>query len=76
MKETGWDDFYSSSVCVRCGQDKGAFTMSRFNTDRICMACQEKEKSHPNYQGAVEAELVAVKSGNMNFEGIGKPSDL
>ena len=50
--------------------------MSIFNKDRICMVCKEKEKAHPDYQKAVDAELQAVKSGNMNFAGIGKPADL
>jgi len=69
-------DFYDSPECKRCGKDKGAFTMSRFNTDRICMDCQEKEKAHPDYPKAVEAELAQCKQGNYNFEGIGKPADL
>lgn len=50
--------------------------MSRFNTQMICDECEIKEKAHPEYQTAKEAELRAVKSGNMNFEGIGKPFGL
>ena len=70
------DDFYNSSECVRCGKNVGAFTMSRFNLDRICMGCQEIEKAHPDYQQAVDAELKEIQAGNMNFVGIGKPADL
>jgi len=40
------------------------------------MECEDKEKAHPLYQKAVEAESAAVRQGNYNFEGIGKPADL
>jgi hypothetical protein len=50
--------------------------MSRFNTDEICMECEEKEKKHPDYPRAVKAEAAAVRAGNYNFPGIGKPADL
>jgi hypothetical protein len=42
----------------------------------ICDDCEDKEKKHPAYAKAVKAELNAVKSGNYNFLGIGKPRDL
>jgi hypothetical protein len=45
--------------------------MSRFNTQEICLECEEKEKQHPRYKEAVERELEAVKNGNYNFRGIG-----
>lgn len=64
------------SVCVRCGATNGVTTMSKFNTDIICMECKEKERKHPKYAEADAAELAAVKAGNYNFEGIGKPADL
>jgi len=53
--------------------------MSRFNTDEICCgdkSCVTKECNHPKYVEAANAELDAVKSGDMNFPGIGKPADL
>ena len=50
--------------------------MSRFNTERICMACSAKEKKHPRYQEAVDAEMEAIRCGNYNFQGIGRPADL
>jgi hypothetical protein len=62
--------------CVRCGATRGAFTTSMFNTDSICLSCKAKEEAHPQYQAAVDAESAAVRSGNFNFRGIGKPADL
>ena len=50
--------------------------MSRFNTDIICDPCEKLERAHPKYREAQEAELAAVKAGNYNFPGIGKPADL
>lgn len=50
--------------------------MSRFNTDAICLDCNAKEKRHPKYPEAEAAELEAVRSGDYNFPGIGKPDDL
>jgi len=62
--------------CDRCSGTEKAFTMSFFNTDWICEDCDEKEKKHPDYPKAKEAELKAIKQGNFNFEGIGLPEDL
>ena len=50
--------------------------MSMFNTEEICMECKEKERKHPMYETAREADRQAVLSGNYNFKGIGKPDDL
>lgn len=50
--------------------------MSMFNTDRICMECKSKEKAHPAYKDAVEADHAAIRAGNYNFDGIGLPKDL
>lgn len=63
--------------CERCGKRNPiCLTMSRFNTQMICNACNEKEIKHPKYEEARKAELEAVKKGNYNFVGIGKPEDL
>ena len=64
--------------CHRCGQSSitGAHIMSRFNTDLICIGCSRKEKSHPDYRRATDAESAEVTAGNMTFPGIGKPVDL
>ena len=62
--------------CVRCGNKSSAMTCSRFNTDWICLDCDKKERAHPDYKRASEEELAAVRRGDYNFVGIGKPADL
>lgn len=62
--------------CQRCSKETAAHTMSMFNTETICLDCSAKEGRHPQYQAAVDAEAAAVRSGNLNFRGIGKPADL
>ena len=58
--------------CQRCGGTlKNGFTTSMFNTDTICLDCKEKERKHPLYKEACDAESNAVKNVNYNFEGIG-----
>lgn len=47
-----------------------------FDTAEICLDCKKKEEKHPRYEEAREAEANAVRNGNYNFPGIGKPSDL
>ena len=64
------------SNCVRCTVKPVSTTMSRFNTDIICGDCETKERAHPRYQEAADAELAAVKRGNYNYPGIGKPENL
>lgn len=67
--------------CQRCG---GSFeingsrihTTSMFNKEEICMACKEREKTHPKYKEALEADRAEIKKGNYNFEGIGCPPEL
>lgn len=62
--------------CQRCGKETSTTICSMFNTEEICMACKEKERKHPMYEAAREADRQAVLNGNYNFEGIGKPTDL
>jgi len=50
--------------------------MSYFNTQTICPKCEEKERQHPKFKEAQEAEMRQVRQGNFNFGGIGLPSDL
>ena len=45
--------------------------MSKFNTDTICMSCEEDERQAPGYAEASRAESDAVRSGDYNFPGIG-----
>ena len=63
-------------ICDRCGQETISQSMSFFNTDMCCHDCLEKEKKHPKYQEARDAEEAAVRRGETNFPGIGKPPDL
>ena len=63
-------------TCDRCGGDAGVSTMSRFNTEQICIPCEDVEKAHPDYEKAREAELNAVRAGDYNYPGIGLPEDL
>ena len=62
--------------CDRCGEENTATIMSYFNTDTLCMACKEKERAHPDFERAREAEIAEVQKGNYNYPGIGKPADL
>lgn len=70
------DAFFEKEYCDRCNKKLVVRIMSRFNTDCICPECEKKEKEHPMYQEAAKAEADAVRNGILNFEGIGKPSDL
>ena len=63
-------------LCERCGKETNIHTMSYFNTEDICTECSEKERKHPKFKEAQDAEMKVVKSGDMNFPGIGKPDDL
>ena len=69
------DPWFNKKFCDRCHKSlEGAFyTMSRFNTQALCMDCVEEERKHPDYQKAVDAEIAEIRSGNRNFEGIGWP---
>ena len=73
LKTRLWPD-----KCERCGVDlsKSVSIMSFFNTDIICHKCEAKEKAHPDYKKARQAEWEAYKRGEKNFPGIGKPDDL
>jgi len=63
--------------CDRCNRPTGnVTTMSMFNEDVICMSCKEKEKQHPDYKKAVDADNSEIKKGNYNFKGIGKPEKM
>lgn len=45
--------------------------MSMFNTQTICLDCNDREERHPRYEAARDAEGEAVRNGDMNFHGIG-----
>jgi len=63
-------------ICDRCGSTTSIFSGSYFNTDTICMVCQEKEAAHPQYAEAKRIENEAVMRGDYNYPGIGLPADL
>ena len=65
-----------NSTCVRCGVKDAVTTVSYFNVDIICMDCDAKERQHPKFKEAQDKEIEAVRNGNLNFQGIGKPADL
>jgi len=62
--------------CDRCHKQTDVTIMSFFNTQIICMDCEEKECNHPQYEAARKAEEEQVRQGNYNFPGVGKPPDL
>ena len=65
------DKFFSQKLCDRCGGslDQGRI-MSMLNTNCICLACKEKEKTRNDYEEAVKAEHEEIKKGNYNYKGI------
>ena len=64
------------TTCARCHKETRSHITSMFNDDVICLDCKEKEKAHPRYAEAVNAEFDACRRGDYNFPGIGKPGDL
>ena len=66
------DSFFTQEYCDRCGSSlQGGRTMSMFNTDCICMACELRERQDPRYKEAQEADRAQIIAGNYNFKGIG-----
>lgn len=61
---------YNNDICERCGKKSLALSMSMLNTDIICSNCKEKEKKHPRYQEAKEAERKEILAGNYNYPGL------
>ena len=78
-EEEMWDidhkmnkSFYNRKTCERCRKRfDGGRTMSMFNSETICLWCQEVEKLHPKYGEACKAEKMAHKKGIKYFCGIG-----
>jgi hypothetical protein len=60
-------------ICQRCYRQTNVSTMSRFNTQEICLECEEAERKLPEYAEAAKAELEACRRGDFNFPGIGLP---
>lgn len=68
---------FAFGPCPRCGAatNSGGST-SYFNTEFVCSDCIDREREHPAFPAARDAEAAAVKAGNMNFRGVGCPPDL
>lgn len=66
------------SQCDRCNapKEKSELMMSIFNTQMLCHICQLKERQHPKFEEARDAELDAISRGDFNFPGIGLPEEL
>lgn len=65
--------YHHDGKCHRCGIPTGATIMSMFNTDILCMGCHGREREHPDFAKARDAEHEAVKAGNTDFPGVGLP---
>lgn len=63
-------------ACQRCGARDDATVVSYFNTQTICLDCATKERAHPKFIEARDAECAAVERGDLNFPGIGCPPEL
>jgi len=59
------------TICQRCSKQTNVTTMSFFNTQTICMDCEEAERKRPDYAKAKKAEEDACRRGDFNFPGIG-----
>jgi len=62
--------------CQRCRNQLDVLTMSYFNMQLICHTCEAKERNHPDFEKAREAESEACKRGDFDFPGIGLPEML
>ena len=63
-------------ICDRCNKPTNTMKMSLFNKDIICSDCNAKESQHPDYKKAKEAVYEHERTGDMDWGGIGLPSDL
>jgi hypothetical protein len=61
--------------CARCDRTTLSSTMSRFNTDILCLPCERDERDAPGYPEAHAAEHAAVAANNWNFSGVGLSPD-
>jgi hypothetical protein len=62
--------------CERCNTETNSYGFSYFNVDALCQECLKKERVHPDFRKAYQADLDAIKKGDWNFAGIGLPNDL
>jgi hypothetical protein len=62
-------------ICDRCHAKLDVSIMSKFNVDTLCERCAEDERLAPGYPDADNAEMAAVRQGDLNFPGIGLSSE-
>lgn len=62
--------------CHRCRRETVDTILSMFNRDELCLECKQREERHPLYETARAAEEAAVRRGELDFPGIGRPRDL
>ncbi len=58
--------------CDRCRKETDETIMSMFNTDILCLDCQEAEQHYPRYEAARREEAEACRRSDFNFPGIGR----
>lgn len=69
--------FFTQKTCDRCGGSlEDGRIMSMLNTDCLCLNCKKKEKQHPQYKEAAEAELAEIRQGNYNYQGLFKEQKI
>jgi hypothetical protein len=61
--------------CDRCSAKLDVSIMSKFNVDTLCDRCADDERLAPGYAAASQAEMAAVRNGDMNFPGVGLSSE-
>jgi hypothetical protein len=64
------------SRCHRCRRETVDTILSMFNRDELCLECKLCEEQHPRYDEARAAEEAAVRRGELDFPGIGRPREL
>ena len=64
------------AICERCAKKTKLTKMSYFDKAMLCPMCWVKEAAHPRFHDAIRADEAAIRQGNFNFGGIGKPADL
>ncbi len=71
------DKFFTQEYCDRCGKSlKDGRIMSMLNTECICMKCSEKERKHPNFEKARDAEHELIKKNMANTNSISLSSEI
>lgn len=62
-------------ICDRCGKEARIMRGSFFNSELICLECDNIERHHPDYAEAKRIEHEELVKGNYNFQGVGLPEN-